>query len=167
MIQNNYNIKRDSPVRWSLMVIMLDPCWNERVSAQPFFYYNYSCCPCPNIFIWRGVYLDQPATERLWILTLVRMMGHHLTYPLVPAVIQHNDHQTLPHRWVSFNVIIMQGTVVKLWSVLREDGRSYSDSAFIYGCVTFSVVSRLEWHITSIHTLTKKINVVEVSKNIK
>ena len=32
----------------------------EREGRSPaLFYYNYSCCPCPNIFIRCGVYLDQ------------------------------------------------------------------------------------------------------------
>ena len=41
-------------------------------------------------FIW----INDSATEVHRILTLPRMVGHHLTYPLVPAVIQHNYQQT-------------------------------------------------------------------------
>ena len=45
----------------------------EREGRCPtLFYYNYSCCPCPNILFGAGfIWINDSATEGLWILTLL------------------------------------------------------------------------------------------------
>ena len=74
------------------MVIMLDHCWNERVSAPPFFNYIYSFVPAQIYLFGPGfIRINDSATEGLLIWTLLRMTGHRLTYPLVPAELISNS----------------------------------------------------------------------------